>query len=446
MVNQKKQKWITATGIGAFLFLIGLYVFFSMFFNPDGAGFGELLSYAGPVLPMTSLNGAEGVEVERNVDFDFTPYGDDRKYSTLGNGAARITDTYKLTNTTDETMTLELVYGFQGQFIDYAEEFPTITVDGVTIAPELYPSVDTEKLARDAYDFEKYAQVLGEQDFLTIAMEDAPEPDVTVTAYHFTGLSYDGTELASDPMLTVTYITDEDTQVWTDRVDSWGTVEDSDRNRMMFRVDRGEAWIFTIGGELQELEFGGNKGYNIYEGSALEEVHYDMEVYETSLMAVLEQFAKNYDFWAEHEGYPNPGLVTPELLVDGALKRMESMKAVEGIRIFSELFYQVVTEQRMMYMVFPVEIPAGAAVTVEASYVQEPSYDLSGPKEYREGYDMATKLGSDLEFTALTASVSNTGLIELGEQNFGFDLEQGVAEVQLDLSVERYYMEIYLKE
>lgn len=445
MEKQEKEKRFGSTGIILIAFLIGIWVVFRMFINPGGGGTGNFNSYAGPVLPMTSLSGAEGVEAARSVDFDFSPYEKETDYSNLGKSGARITDAYDLTNITGEDITVELVYGFQGQFIDHPEEFPVMTVEGETIQPELYPSVDPEGLAWHAYDFDRYSEILKEQDFFDIAWQEPEMPALTLTAYHFTDLSYTGSELAPYPMLTVTFDTDEHTALWTNMVDSIGTEDETGKTRLMFRVDRGEAWLFAVGGTITDMECGGNRDYNINENSSID-VTYKLEVFETDFETVLTKFAEEYDFWEIHPEYPDSGLVTPELLVDGALKRMESMKALGGIRMFSELFYEVVTEHRMMYLVFPVTIPAGQTVTVKAGYIQEPSYDISGPKEYREGFDLATKLGSDLNFTDLTASVSHTDRIELGEQNFGFDLAQGIDFVTLDLTVERYYMEIFLKE
>ena len=450
MKNQEPKKRITSTGIILIVILIGIWLALRMFINPGGSGTGEYNSYRGPVLPMTSLNGAEGVDVTRNVDFDFSPYEGSVNYSTLAKGAAGITDTYVLTNTTGETKTLELVYGFQGQFIDHPEEFPTITVDGAAIQPELYPSVDTEELVWNANNFERYSQVLEENDFLSIALQNSEELDIPVTAYHFTDLAYEGNEVAGFPMLTLRYSLDETTTVWTMIVDEFGTEEDG-RQRMMFRVDRGEAWLFTIGGTLINPEFGGNKDYNISETSAIDGVTYKLETYETTLSDAIQQFAQSYDFWSVEgqDTYPNAGGLTPKLLVDGAVKRSHAMgylEASERIRMIEGLFYEVVTEPRIMYLVFPVELEAGQSITVEASYIQEPSLDISGPKHYREGYELATKLGSDLHFTDLTSSLSNTDPIELGEQNFGFDLERDITEVILDLQVERYYLEIKIKK
>ena len=59
---------------------------------------------------------------------------------------------------------------------------------------------------------------------------------------------------------------------------------------------------------------------------------------------------------------------------------------------------------------------------------------------------MATRLASDLTFNGLSASLSHTDFIELGEQNFGFNLDKGVTEVNLDPNVERYYLEVKIKK
>lgn len=450
MKKQEPKKRITITGIILIVVLIGMWLGLRMLINPFGAGTGEFNSYRGPVLPMTSLNGAEGVEVQRNVDFDFSPYQKPKDYSNLGKGAAEITDTYILTNITGETKKLELVYGFQGQFIDHPEEFPTITLDGMEIEPTLYPSVDTEELVWNAQNYEQYSQVINGNDFLKISIQECEELNIPVTAYHFTELSYDGDEVAADPMLTLRFSVDENTAVWTMVAHEYGADEDG-RTRMMFRVDYGEAWVFTFGGKLIDPEYGGNKDYNITETSAVDGVNFKLETYETTLSEVIWELAQQYDFWSieGQDAYPNSGYMTPELLTDGAVKRIHTMGYLEPsnrIRMIEAVFYEVITEPRMMYLVFPVELEAGQSVTVEASFIQEPSLDISGPKDYREGYDLATKLGSDLRFTELTSSLSNTDSIELGNQNFGFDLGKGITEVILDLQVERYYLEVKIKK
>jgi len=455
--EKKAKKRITGTTIGLIAFMVTGYLLMSLFLNTDGSDSGEFNFYRGPVLPMTSLNGAEGMEVRRNVDFDFAPYRDSKQYSHTGTGTAEITDTYCMTNTTGESRMLELVYGFQGSFIDHPEEFPTIRVDGGIVQPELYPSVDPENLVWYAHNFEAYKKVLQEHDFLAIATAEPELADLPVKAYHFTDLAYNGGQVTAYPMLKVTYTQEGYESLWTNCVDVISTDEKEHTQTLLFRVDRGEAWIFTIGGELQDLTLGGNRDYNIREDSlssgdsSLEGVEYRLEMFDTTLRSVLSRFAQEYDYWAVegHDHDPNPGLVTPELLIDGAIKRMAQPDWVgktTNVQSFQNLFDQVVTEVRMMYLVFPVELEPGQSVTVEASFIQEPSFDNSGPKHYREGYELATKLGSDLGFTHLSSSLSNTASIELGEQNFGFDLEKGITDVTLELSVERYYLEVRIRK
>lgn len=82
---------------------------------------------------------------------------------------------------------------------------------------------------------------------------------------------------------------------------------------------------------------------------------------------------------------------------------------------------------------------------MEASFLKEASYDFycSGSKNQGVyGYDLVTKLGTNLDFTAQTARSVNTEDVEIVRQNFGFDWENGVNTVTLDPSVEHYYLEV----
>ena len=53
-----------------------------------------------------------------------------------------------------------------------------------------------------------------------------------------------------------------------------------------------------------------------------------------------------------------------------------------------------------------------------------------------------TQVDSNLNFTAQSASVSNYDVIEIVNQNFGFDLSAGIDSVVLDTAVPHYYMEV----
>ena len=79
---------------------------------------------------------------------------------------------------------------------------------------------------------------------------------------------------------------------------------------------------------------------------------------------------------------------------------------------------------------------------VEATMLKDASIDYIGDDVGKDGYDMATTLGSNLTFTEQTASISGYDEIEIISQNFGFDLPGGITEVVLDPNQDHYWMEI----
>ena len=89
-----------------------------------------------------------------------------------------------------------------------------------------------------------------------------------------------------------------------------------------------------------------------------------------------------------------------------------------------------------------VTIPAGESITVAAGQPKDASMDYVGKDKGKDGFDMATRLGSNLTFTEQTASICRFEEIEMIAQNFGFDLENGITEVTLDLNQDHYWMQV----
>ena len=81
----------------------------------DGITF---LSYAGPVLPLTTEETAAGLTAERTVTWDFAPGaypdGEPRQWG------AEVTDAYVLRNFTEEEITVTALYPFAGKFSELA--------------------------------------------------------------------------------------------------------------------------------------------------------------------------------------------------------------------------------------------------------------------------------------------------------------------------------------
>ena len=98
--------------------------------------------------------------------------------------------------------------------------------------------------------------------------------------------------------------------------------------------------------------------------------------------------------------------------------------------------------RRILYLSFDVTVPAGESVHVTAAMRRDGSHDFIGKRKNVDGYDLATQLGSMLRFTAQTASVSNADAVEILDNSFGFDPENGVTEVRLDPDTPHYWMQV----
>ena len=99
---------------------------------------------------------------------------------------------------------------------------------------------------------------------------------------------------------------------------------------------------------------------------------------------------------------------------------------------------------RVFWLEAKITIPAGSSVKLDAAFDKEPSFDFicaPGNKGI-SGYDLVTKLGSNLTFTGQTAKLEDRSRIEIVRQNFGFDPENGITEVELDMNEPHYFLEV----
>lgn len=111
--------------------------------------------------------------------------------------------------------------------------------------------------------------------------------------------------------------------------------------------------------------------------------------------------------------------------------------------MLEDIFGDAIGVCRVNYYSFAAQIPAGSSITVEARICRGESCNYKNPHIVTDRcYDMATCLGSALTFTSQTASISGCDEIELGKQNFGFDLAKGVTETTLDMNDPGFWLEL----
>ena len=444
------------------------------------------MSYAGPVFPLSALSGGDNLMVERNVNYDFSPYetltksyeanGETRKFESY-DPQSIVTDSYMLTNSGKEEQTVTLVYPFAASLSDDLEVIPTITVDGETVQAALHigPYSGGYEGAYDAgSDFsadvsetlnlaelnswEKYRALLG-MDYQARAFDALPVLTQPAVVYEISDMYGKRSEEATAPTLNMEFTIDyERTTILTFGFNG-GTNNRTTGYcaRDLFippkgSIDYGEsAYLIVLGDDIGEYTL------NAYVNGAcekkMENAGGTVIRYETTLGEIFAIAVKQYlgHYWSVNFGEDADILSTipedifvglaAELLCDsGMLSNAPVMRYDTGM--LEEMFEDSLYVGRVMYLTFDVTLSAGGGVEAVAQMVKKASTDFRGASKFRNGYDMVTRLGSSLTFTGQTASVSNTQDIEILRQNFGFDLENGVTKVELDLAQEHYYLEI----
>ena len=147
-------------------------------------------------------------------------------------------------------------------------------------------------------------------------------------------------------------------------------------------------------------------------------------------------------------------LTDRETLLGLAAAYMLRHDAVEGSAVpyeqsqdwsLEDMLEQVFSPDRVLYLRFTLTIPAGETAEVEVKLLKYPSVDFTGRERDRRGFDLATRLGSDIALTKQEAGLSGAQFIRILRQNFGFDPEKGVLRVTLDPAEEHYYMDVEAK-
>ena len=439
------------------------------------------MSYAGPVFPLNVLNDATGVTAVRNIDFDFASYETKMKYYEVDGEQtgyqhyeteSLVTDSYLLSNTTDEDIVLTASYPFVGTFSSGYKWMPTISVDDSIIETRLYAGrfsggfysahgLNTDKTDRSniksAGEWTDFQILLEDGSYMADAYAEYPKLNQTVIVYKLSNIAYDGLdETAANPTLGMEFnVISSDT-----RILSYGStggrrdVETGEfqqcyhipkENERGYGMDR---YLIVLGEDITGLEVQGYRDGGCEEGEEIIGVTADVVRFETTLDEIMwklliEEHEPSY-FDEEQIDIASDDMLfgsMAELMYDyGILSDYVAERYEWGS--LEDMWTETYNMQRVMYVSFEVVVPANGSVRVDAAMRKDASFDFVGEGTDRNGYDLVTRLGFTLEFTEQTASVSNTQFIEIVYQNFGFDLENGITQVKLDVNEPHYYMEV----
>lgn len=429
------------------------------------------MSYAGPVLPLTTLESPAGLTAKREVTWDFAPGA--YKDGTPRQWGAAVTDAYVLTNDTDTDITLTALYPFAGNFNDLSAVLPQVTADGAAAETTLYAGAysggfgstigadiaDTMNL--DSLDsWTEYKALLETGEYLRQAMEEYPVLDIPVTVYEFSDFDAPHEQYRAATQAISFHMDQENTQIFTYGFN--GMDWDGDFRRYSYFVPDGVRnepdlkVLVVLGEDIGDYALQGYQDGGCERGEEIEGVSCTVTRSRATFDAVLDQLCLYYQERyiqgrAIDQGnafdtvpYGMYRRAVSELLRQyGALSGTPMDRYSDGR--LDDILSEVLTHERVLYLGFPVTVSAGESLRVECAFWKMPSFDYacSGSEHVGlQGYDLVTRLGSPLEFTSQRAALVNTEGVELAGQNFGFDPENGVTSVDLDLDQEHYRMEV----
>jgi len=419
------------------------------------------MSYAGPIFPLTLKEETPGLTAERSITMDFSGYAP----GGTGNAGLLAGDSYVLTNPGEQDRAVTALYPFAGSFPSLQKIRPEIRVNGEAAETELsvggYCGGFQGMMNPDSGDsglynlkqpqsWEDYRDILADGTYQAGAFAPPPALDEPVTVYAFDDAKAP-TEQYDAATLAVSFPIDPArTTVCTWNFNGSDFDQETGWRQYSFFVDKFGRWqpryLIVQGEDIGEYTIRG------YENGGCEReidgVSATVTRRETTMGEILGEIVADFQ-QSQQTGYW-AGRVPEALLYRAAAQSLVNYAGtVERYGIFGERLDELVLDatvmERVFYLAFDVTVPAGGSVEVSASFQKEASFDFAcGQTKNRDvyGYDLVTRLGSSLCFTAQKAELVNTDGIEIVRQNFGFDLSKGVAAVTLDSAREHYYLEV----
>ena len=408
----------------------------------------QYMAYEGPVFPLTMLENDGSLMAKRHLTYDFTG-----KAGAYDFPDALILDAYTLINTSNEDMTYRFAYPFVASINTTKEYIPSILEYNIQTELHIGRYAGGYEGVWGAYDPEgtvnldhisswtEYRALLSDGTYMQDAFKEFPEMDQPVVIYEISNMQAHG-EGASP---TLKFSCEHDpTAVTSFALGTRGGSYDTKKGKFSyhFSLDADEVgYVFVIGGDLSTHSTQGYENGGCDKGEEL-----DITATITRKEGILGEVLFDLLF-AEWDGTFSSdvafGVFAEMMYTNGFLAE----NPAERYRIdLSSLLSDARNVDRVMYLTFELTVPAGESKDITLLMQKAPSMDFAGKYKTRYGFDMVTRLGTNITFTEQKAKiVLDTEKYEFADQNFGFDLETGIFEVTLSLDTEHYYMDIRKK-
>lgn len=472
-----------------------------------GSSGSTFMSYAGPVMPLALEEENGSITARREITLDFAPWipvwisneeeaagrggltpearqevleDYDKWYPEGGryeySNDILVTDAYTLTNVSSRDQTVSVLYPFAASVQELDARRPTLFLEGRELEAALRPGgysggfngawgsrregLPEENLAQ-AENWEAYRAVLSDGSYREAALADFPDlSGIPVVVYRFTDPWVSDPDPETDRLnytIRASFLLEQGRSSVLTTGFHGGTWDvESGAMTQSFTIPR-EDWpqregyrLVVLGEDIRELtvqvyDAGGPEGGNVVTNAGV-----TVERYESDLETVLGEMAwellRARD-WPEELYGLYFGLMKDELAAyyqtlsdDPALRYADS--------VISEGDLDFASVDRVFYLEAEVTVPAGGSVTLTVEMAKSASFDFHCANTANRdvyGYDLVTRLGSNLTLTGQTACLEDRGQIEIIRENFGFDLKNGVNAVTLDSVQEHYYLEVRRK-
>ena len=406
--------------------------------------------YAGPIFPLTVLEGPTDVEAHREITYDFFPYKE-------GEASVFVTDSYRLDVRGEGKRRIRLRYPFSGSLQDNSGIVPTIFVNDNVVETDLkivYTSADTQ-----LDSWLKYKELLKDEtaDEPVTAQAVSEEP---VEVYLFSEFSMPEEVDSTDLMVSISYDPLK-TKVLTYGFTGIEHNKDSETVLLYAPVIQSDkACLIVLGEGLKSYDVSltdvNGEINHLNASKAAVTTHENTMPFFDALTAASAQY---YDSIRQDDAEGQAEklisllsddaaimLFTTAVLKSGSLQTQGDATDYQVIELES-VYSSVFSSKHLFCVEFSLELQSDETVRIlasmkkNASRNRQPETGQKGSYEI-DGYDLVPCLGSAIHFPTQKAVVKNTEQIEIIEQNFGFDLNNQITEVALDLTIEYYYMKI----
>lgn len=416
----------------------------------EGKQFGN---YSRPVAPLTLLEEEPGLVASRALTVDV--HDTDPTWGLYSS----VEDTYDITNTTNEDITTTLLYPFYGEHLywDSIDNYvPTVTVNQTPVDKIAFTDALIEHDGFGFINFKEYQEAIDAVDVIGTG-EDWTLLDATpVTIYQ---ISYGTLEDANvslgedESMSEVRIYYDNHGHRGTMLTDATGYFVDETGSYISVNYNHNPNRVVTlvcISGEWDDFSAKTSIMKTVGAKDASYQVDLGVTIKETT--STLGQFVRDYDHvfddWVNiyEEAYEESSFVHALKFELEGYADPDARGVFVHVATFDELIQDTLDGNRICYMYHETTIPAGETITVVAT--QNLAASTNWPEEQKRvsepeswhGFEVATQVGTNLKFDAMSMDVSWDDQILILADNIITDENQ-----KLDLDKELYYI-YYLTE